>query len=97
MHHLRWIFLLSIVVHWGCNRHPASTEDCEAIVHRLVELELRESGYRDPTLRTRWQEHLTRQLAPDLVRCRGRKVRSSLRACIAAAQTSEEIAHRCLD
>jgi hypothetical protein len=97
MYLLRWVSLFLAVSASGCNRHPASADECEAILQRLVELELSESGYRDPVLRTRWHKELVRRLAPDLARCRGQKVRSSLRACLASARTSEEVAHRCLD
>jgi len=81
----------------GCNQHPARADDCEAILHRLVELELSESGYRDPVLSARWQQDLVHRFAPDLARCRGGKVRSSLQACLATACTSDETAHKCLD
>jgi hypothetical protein len=82
----------------GCDRHPASAEECAAILQRLVELELGESGYRDPVLRARWQQDLGRRFALDLDRCQqGRKVRDSLRTCLASARSSEEITHRCLD
>lgn len=81
----------------GCNGHPASASECSAILERLIDLELSESGYRDPVLRARWQQDLFRRFAPDLDRCRGREVRISLRTCLATAGSSEEIAHRCLD
>jgi hypothetical protein len=97
MHALRCILLLLMVAAAGCNRHPASAGECEAILHRLIDLELRESGYRDPVLRSRWRQDLVHRFAPDLDRCRERKVRSSLQACLATAQTSEDIAHRCLN
>jgi hypothetical protein len=95
---LRLLLLIFVVAHFaGCNRHPATEDDCEAILHRLVDLELSESGYRDPILRTRWQNDLNHRFAEDLDRCRGREVRSSLRPCLATAQSSEEIIHHCLD
>ncbi len=96
---LRLLFLVLVVSaeFSGCNRHPASVDDCKAILHRLVDLELSESGYRDPVLRTRWQQDLVRRFAPDLERCRGQKVRDSLLTCLATARSSEEVAHHCLD
>jgi hypothetical protein len=103
MHALRWISLVLVVlvvlvaVGCGCNRHPASTGECEAIVLRLVELELGESGYQDPVLRIRWRQDLVHRFAPDLDRCRGREVPNALRACLTKAHHSEEIAHRCFD
>jgi hypothetical protein len=86
MHSLRWISLvLVVVVGCGCNPHPASTGECEAILQRLVELELSEPGYRDPVLLTLWQQDLVRRFAPYLDRCRGREVPNSLRDCLTAS------------
>lgn len=97
MHAVRWISLLLLLAATGCNRHPASAGECEAILNRLIELELSESGYRDPVVRARWQQDLVRRFAPELDRCRGREVPSSLRACLTGAHHSEEIAHHCFD
>ena len=97
MYFLRWLFLLLVVAAASCHRHPASADECEAILSRIIELELSESGYRDPVLCTRWQRDLAHRFAPDLDRCRGRGLRSSIRACMATARSSEEIVHRCLD
>jgi hypothetical protein len=95
---VRLLLLIFVVAQFaGCNRHPATEDDCEAILHRLVDLGLSESGYRDPILRTRWQNDLDHRFAEDLDRCRGSEVRSSLRPCLATAQSSEEIIHHCLD
>ena len=67
------------------------------MLNRLIDLELVESGYRDPALRARWLQNLERRFAPDLARCRNQKVRDDLHACLASARTPEEIVHRCLD
>jgi hypothetical protein len=81
----------------ACHRHAASIEDCHAVLDRLIDLELSESGYRDPILRARWQQDLARRFAPDLERCRGLTVLDDLRACLASARTPEEVTHRCLE
>ena len=81
----------------SCHRHTASTADCAAVLDRLVELELNESGYRDPVLGARWQKDLERRFGPDLARCRGLTVRNELGKCLTAAHSSEEITHRCLE
>jgi hypothetical protein len=94
---LRWIPFVWVIAASNCNRHPANADDCEAILHRLVEIELSESGYQDPVLHARWQQDVVRRFALDLDRCRGRKVPNSLRACLTKASNSEEIAHGCLD
>ena len=81
----------------GCRRHAASADDCNDVLNRLIDLELVESGYRDPVLRARWQVDLGRRFAPELARCRNQKVRDDLHACLSTARTAEEIVHRCLD
>jgi hypothetical protein len=74
---------------------PASEVDCQQVLDRIVELELREQGYRDTVLRTGWQRELEHRFAPDLKRCCGLEVRNDLRACLETARSSEEITHRC--
>lgn len=80
----------------GCHRHVASAGDCRAVLDRLVELELAESGYRDPSLAPRWQSELARRFEADLRRCQTLRVRDDLSSCLRRAQNPEEIAHRCL-
>jgi hypothetical protein len=81
----------------ACHRRAATLEDCRAVLGRLIDLELRESGYRDPVLRSRWQQDLELRFRSDLERCRGLTVPDDLRACLAAARAPEEITHRCLE
>jgi hypothetical protein len=80
----------------GCKRHVATDADCLAIVHRLVELELTESGFPDPIVRDRWQHEISVKLSSDLGRCRGRRVPDDLTACLNRARTQEGITHGCL-
>lgn len=80
----------------GCRRHPASAEDCVAILDRIVELELHELGFRDPVLARRKSEQARRLLAADLGRCRGVRIRDRALECVRTARSVEEISHRCL-
>jgi hypothetical protein len=80
----------------GCHRHTATAVDCRAILDRLVELELAESGFHDPALVPRWQSELARRFDDDLHRCRTIRVGDDLAACLRAARDPEEIAHRCV-
>lgn len=80
----------------GCNRHVATAADCRAILDRLVELELKESGYRDPALAPRWEQELAARFEADLRRCQTLRVRDDFSSCLKAAENPEEIAHRCL-
>jgi hypothetical protein len=80
----------------GCHRHPASAQDCRAVLDRLVAMELVESGYHDPSLVPRWQEELARRFDGDLRLCRSLRVRDDLAACLQAARNPEQVAHHCL-
>jgi hypothetical protein len=71
--------------------------DCQALLDRLIDVELSESGYRDPVLRTRTRENLGRRFSADLDRCKGLMVPGGILACLAKARTSEDIVHRCLE
>ncbi|HXU64036.1 MAG TPA: hypothetical protein VN962_20195 [Polyangia bacterium] len=80
----------------GCHHHEASPADCRAILDRLVEMELAESGFHDPALVPRWQGELARRFDDDLRRCRSVRVRDDLPACLRDAQNPEQVAHRCM-
>jgi hypothetical protein len=83
------------MVSLGCGRHRATHADCAAVLDRLVELELTESGYRDPIVRARWQADLQSRFSTDLGRCRGLMVRDDLARCLSTARNAEDIAHGC--
>jgi hypothetical protein len=80
----------------GCHKRPATHDDCLAVIDRLVQLELAESGFRDPVVQRRWTDELRQRLAPHLSRCEGRRVPDDLRTCLDAARNAEEVEHRCL-
>lgn len=80
----------------GCRGRAATADDCRAILDRLIEIELVESGFHDPALAARWQTNLRQQLSPHLSACQGKRVPTDLPACLAQARTQEEITHRCL-
>jgi hypothetical protein len=81
----------------GCGRHHATPLECRATLDRLVQLELKESGYRDPNLVGRWQRELAGRYEAELRACGALRVRDNLLACLASAQDPEQVAHRCLD
>jgi hypothetical protein len=80
----------------ACQPTAATREDCEGILARIIELELREQGYRDPALFERKRLELTRRFDADLRACVGRPLPSDAMRCIAAAKSSEAISHSCL-
>jgi hypothetical protein len=92
----RRLILAAVLGLTGCHRHVATESDCRAILDRLVEMELAESGFHDPALVPRWQNELSRRFADDLRRCRAVRVRDDLAACLRSAQNPEQVAHQCL-
>ncbi|MFL5308789.1 MAG: hypothetical protein ACJ8F1_26490 [Polyangia bacterium] len=91
-----WAVAVAVALLAGCHRHVATPADCRAILNRLVEMELAESGFRDPALVPRWQDELARRFDDDLRRCRAVRVRDDLTACLRTAQNPEQVAHRCV-
>lgn len=92
-----WAFAIGAATLAGCHRHAATPADCRAILNRLVEMELAESGFRDPALVPRWQAELARRFDDELRRCRAVRVRDDLTACLQSAQNPEQVAHRCVE
>jgi hypothetical protein len=92
----RALALMTCLAVGGCHRHLATAADCRAVLDRLVELELVESGYHDPALEPRWKAELARRFDDDLRRCRALHVPDDLGSCLARARNPEDIAHRCL-
>lgn len=80
----------------GCNAHPATEADCAAILDRIVELELRESGFHDAVLIARRQAELRRKLGGELRDCVGRRLPDTALECVRRADSAEAISHRCL-
>ena len=80
----------------GCGRERATPALCRAILHRVIELELHERGYRDPALAARKQAELETLFGRELRECTGRRVDRGALACIARAKSTEQISHGCL-
>lgn len=91
-----WMAAVAAALMAGCHRHVATEADCRAILDRLVEMELAESGFHDPALAPRWQDELARRFGDDLHRCRAVRVRDDLARCLREAQNPEQVAHRCI-
>jgi hypothetical protein len=87
---------LSALLATGCVLERATAEQCQEILDRIVDLELRERGFRDPALERRKRDEMHRLLAPDLRRCHGRPLPRSAMECVRKAQSNEELSHTCL-
>jgi hypothetical protein len=80
----------------GCAVERATAEQCREILDRIVDLELRERGFRDPVLERRKRDEMRTLLAPDLRRCHGRALPRSAMDCVRGARSNEELSHTCL-
>jgi len=81
----------------GCGDGRAATAaDCRSIFGRIVEVGLRELGYRDPALSSRRARELSATLAEQLRVCEGSQISNAMLQCVNSAKTTEEISHTCL-
>jgi hypothetical protein len=87
----------AILIVPACGRRAATEPDCRMVLDRMIDVELDESGFRDPVLRARSRENLGRRFSVDLERCKGLMIPKDLHICLASARTTEEIVHRCLE
>ncbi len=86
--------VLAVVALSGCGRR-ATRADCEAIVDKNVEVKLKADGITDTTLVLKRKDELRAMLKDDLDKCVGKRITDSMLACVAAAQTAENI-DKCL-
>lgn len=80
----------------GCG-HPASEQECEAIIDRIIELELEKQNVKDPAqIEQRKVEARKARGAELMSRCKGRRVTDASIACIKSAKSYEQIDNVCL-
>ena len=93
---MKALFVLALVISYGCHSSRADQSACEQIFDRIVDIELEETGFRDPVLaRLKKQELKTRHRS--VVRaCIGRPLPSHALDCLSKAKTTEELNHNCL-
>ena len=90
------LMCLVVVQGVGCRSRRATLEDCARIFERMVDLELKELGYRDPALSQLKRNQLKQRFAAEIGKCAGGKLSSNAFACIETAPTTEQISHSCL-
>ena len=89
--------LLALLAAAGCGR-PATIADCEEIVARIAELELRGAKTADPSL-------IAKEVADTKVafqakakqECVGKRITQRALDCVRTAKTAEEIVRECLN
>ena len=78
----------------GCGRR-ATELDCQLIVDKSVELQLRESNQTSPEAIQKREEQVRAELQDEIKSCEGRRVTEKTLACVQAASTTQEL-DRCL-
>ena len=81
----------------ACGR-PASAEQCEHIVARITELELKDLKITDPK-EVSSRVELTKQQLRDRVmsQCTGKRITKAALHCVETAETADQIVHKCFD
>ncbi len=74
----------------GCRRE-ATEADCQLIVDRLIEVEMRASNTTDPVAIAKKQEAIRTSMKDELKDCRGRRITDGIMACVKKAPTTDEI------
>ena len=80
----------------GCG-HPASRAECDLILDKIVELELRGQNITDPAVVAQRKEDTRKAKGAELGKqCEGRKVTDATMACVRGATSYEQIENQCL-
>jgi hypothetical protein len=88
------LLVLSVLSLSGCGR-KATREDCEAVVDKNVELQLKALGVTDAAVVSKRREEMRASMKDDIEKCVGKRVTDSMLACVKAAETTEKI-DKCL-
>jgi hypothetical protein len=84
------VLALASSLGFGCGRR-ATDADCQLIVDRSVELQMKDMKDTDPDTIAKTQAQLRGELADQIKDCVGRRVTDSMMACVQKAQTSSEL------
>ena len=80
----------------SCRRERATSQDCDEMLERIVQLELEERGFHDPALIDRKRREMRNLLASELKECQGKRLKAGGLVCVRAARNTERISHECL-
>ncbi len=78
----------------GCGRR-ATELDCQLIVDKSVELQLRETNQTSPEAIEKREEQVRAELQDEIKSCEGRRVTEKTLACVHSASTTQEL-DKCL-
>src|SRR5690242_15365673 len=85
---------LLLVAVSGCGR-KATRQDCEIVVDRNVELQLKALGVVDPSIVAKRRDEMRAAMKDDIDKCVGKRVTDGMMACVKTAETAEKI-DKCL-
>ncbi len=74
----------------GCGRR-ATELDCQLIVDKSVELQLKETNQTSPEAIQKREEQVRSELGSEIKSCEGRRVTEKTMACVHAASTTQEL------
>lgn len=78
----------------GCGR-KATREDCEAVVDKNVELQLKALGVVDPATVNKRRDEMRASMKDDIDKCVGKRVTDGMISCVKSAESTEKI-DKCL-
>ena len=82
--------LVAAVLLVGCGR-KATEADCQLIVDRNVELQMRALNINDPVAIAKKQDELRSEMKGELQQCVGRRVTDGMMDCVRVAKSTAEI------
>jgi hypothetical protein len=74
----------------ACGRR-ATEQDCQLIVDKSVELQLKEANQTSPDAVQKREEQVRAELESEIKSCEGRRVTEKTMACVHAAATTQEL------
>ena len=74
----------------ACGR-PATQQDCELIIDRNVELQMKQMQITDPATIEKRKNEIRQQMGDQLKGCVGKRVTNGMMACVKQAQSADEI------
>ena len=86
--------LVGLVALLGCGR-KATRDDCEVVVDKNVELQLKALGVTDPAIVTKRREEMRAAMRDDIDKCVGKRVTDGMMVCVKNAETADKI-DKCL-
>ena len=78
----------------GCGR-KATHEDCQVVVDKNVELQLKALGVTDPATVSKRRDMMRADMKDDIDKCVGKRVTDGMMACVRNAETADKI-DKCL-